>query len=413
MTHAEGMTDIRAGVRGFFARPIFSDYRTLAILWGVLAIVAALTKGWEHGQLNNNFLIYRQVFLHLTEMKPLYAYYPGEYFDHNLYGPLFSMVIAPFAVLPKFAGIVCWMLAMCAVLYAAILKMPLAKGAKIFILWYVSNEVLGALFMCQFNIVITALVVTAYTAVRKNRPGLAAFCIMLGTMTKLYGIAGLAFLPFARRKWRLAGWMAVWGALFFVLPMAFSSPGYVVGQYGEWFATLMDKNALNNEAFYQNISLIGMTHRVSGAEFSDVWILVPGALLFLLPGLRRGQYRYAGFQWGVVASVLMCIILFSTGSESSGYIIALTGVAIWYVTAPWKRSTADVVLLIFVLVLSSFGHSDLVPKAIRNGIIKPYALKALPVTIVWLKLIWEMCTRDYRPRVNREESLAEVDPLDP
>ena len=29
--------------------------------------------------------------------------------------------------------------------------------------------------------------------------------------------------------------------------------------------------------------------------------------------------------------------------------------------------------------------------------IQPYALKALPVTIVWLQLCWEMWTRDYTP----------------
>ena len=140
-----------------------------------------------------------------------------------------------------------------------------------------------------------------------------------------------------------------------------------------------------------------MTHRITMAEFDDIWILIHAAALFLLPSYRIGQYGYKGFQWALVASVLMVIILFSTGSESSGYVIAISGVAIWYVTAPWKRSTADLVLLIFALVISSFGHSDLMPKIIKNGVIKPYALKALPITIIWLKLIWEMCTRQYRP----------------
>lgn len=179
--------------------------------------------------------------------------------------------------------------------------------------------------------------------------------------------------------------------------MLISSPEYIISQYGEWFTTLVDKNALNENAIYQNISFIGMTHRVSGMQFSDMWILIPAALLFLLPSYRVKQYGYKGFQWALVASVLMVIILFSTGSESSGYVIAISGVAIWYVTAPWKRSNTDVVLLIFALVISSFGHSDLMPKIIRNGLIKPYALKALPITIIWLKLIWEMLTRDYRP----------------
>lgn len=383
-------------IRDFFRLPVFSDYRTIAILWGVLAVVAALTKGGLDVHINN-FIIFRQVFWHMVDFKSLYAYYPEEYSDHNLYGPLFGIVIAPYALMPKFISLVCWLLSLCAVLYAAILRMPLSHKAKIFILWYVSNEVLGALFMAQFNIVIAALIIASYTAIDRDRNGWAAMFIMLGAMTKLYGILGLAFLPFSKHKIRLIGYCALWGVVFFVLPMLISSPEYIISQYGEWFTTLVDKNALNENAIYQNISFIGMTHRVSGMQFSDMWILIPAALLFLLPSYRVNQYGYKGFQWALVASVLMVIILFSTGSESSGYVIAISGVAIWYVTAPWKRSNTDVVLLIFALVISSFGHSDIMPKIIRNGLIKPYALKALPITIIWLKLIWEMLTRDYRP----------------
>lgn len=383
-------------IRNFFRLPVFSDYRTIAILWGILAIVAAFTKGGLDVHLNN-FIIFRQVFWHTVDFKSLYAYYPDEYGDHNLYGPLFSIIIAPYALMPKFLSLVCWLLSLCAVLYAAILRMPLAKKAKIFILWYVSNEVLGALFMAQFNIVIAALVIASYTAIDRDKNGWAAMFIMLGAMTKIYGILGLAFIPFSKHKIRLAAYCLMWGALFFVLPMLISSPEYIVSQYAEWFKTLVDKNALNENAFYQNISFIGMSHRVSGVQFNDLWILIPAALLFLLPSYRMSQYHYKGFQWALVASVLMVIILFSTGSESSGYIIAISGVAIWYVTAPWKRSTTDIVLLILALVISSFGHSDIMPKVIRNGIIKPYALKALPITLIWLKLIWEMCTRDYKP----------------
>lgn len=60
-----------------------------------------------------------------------------------------------------------------------------------------------------------------------------------------------------------------------------------------------------------------------------------------------------------------------------------------------KRTTADTILLLFALILGSFGTSDLMPSGIKRGLIRPYSLKALPITIVWLKLIWELCTRNY------------------
>ncbi len=205
-------------------------------------------------------------------------------------------------------------------------------------------------------------------------------------------------------------WLLIWGAIMFVLPMFISSSEYVLEQYSEWYSTIIDKNDINvavgfntQSNYYQNISVLGMTHRITQMAFSDIYILLPAMLLFLLPYLRTSQYANHGFQWGIVASVLMCIILFSTGSESSGYIIAILGVALWYVTSPWERSKWDIALLIFALVLGSFGTSDLVPRFIQRSLIRPYSLKALPILLVWLKLIWELCTRNYLPQSSTQQ----------
>ena len=181
----------------------------------------------------------------------------------------------------------------------------------------------------------------------------------------------------------------------FVAPMVLSSPEYVVGQYQAWFVDLVSKNSENAEALMQNISLLGMTHRVTGLEFSDLWLILPGIVMFGIPYLRISQYKHVAFRQTLLASVLMFTVLFSTGSESSGYIIALIGVVIWYTAAPWKRSKWDIALLVFVFVLTSLSPSDLFPAYLRKEWVQPYALKALPVTIVWFKLCYEMYTQDY------------------
>ncbi len=391
------------GIAGFFKSPFFQSYWTIAILWVLFAVIVTFTKGGLDGMKMNNFLIFRQVFWHTVDQQSLYAYYPDQYYDHNLYGPLFSLIIAPFAVLPKFFGILTWLLALGATIYAAIIKLPLSKANRILIFWFVSNEVLSAMMMGQFNIAIAAIMIGAYAAVRADRNWLATLLIVVGTLTKIYAILGFAYFFFTRKKWNFIGWSLLWGVVLFIAPMAISSPEYIVGQYHEWIVTLLDKNALNVEVglntagnYYQNISALGMAHRISGADFSDSYILLPAILLYLLPFVRYRQWPAYGFQWGVVASSLMCIILFSTGSESSGYIIAMLGVILWYITAPGKRNWWDTALLIFALVLGSFGTTDLVPRALQRAFIRPYSLKALPVLLVWLKLIWEMCTVDYR-----------------
>jgi hypothetical protein len=70
-------------------------------------------------------------------------------------------------------------------------------------------------------------------------------------------------------------------------------------------------------------------------------------------------------------------------------------VAIWFGAVPWKRSRLDLCLLVFCFILTSLSSTDLFPGDLRTYVIRAFSLKALPVVIIWLKLVWEMCTRDY------------------
>ena len=378
------------------AKPFFRDFRTLAGLWLLLGVLAAVMKMHSH----NNFLVFRGSFWHAWQGLPLYAEYPQEYWDINHYGPLFSLVIAPFAVVPEWLGLLMWCVALSLGLYVAVRRSLLTSGQQLFVLWFCAHELLTALYMQQFNIAIAAIIVGAFFLIEKERDATAAFFIVLGTLVKIYGIVGLAFFFFSKHKIRFIGALVLWSAVMFVAPMVLSSPDYVVGQYQAWFVDLVSKNSENGEALMQNISLLGMTHRVTGLEFSDLWLILPGLVMFGIPYLRISQYQHMAFRQTLLASVLMFTVLFSTGSESSGYIIALVGVVIWYTAVPWQRNRWDVALLVFVFVLSSLSPSDLFPAYLRKEWVQPYALKALPVTIVWLKLCWEMWTRDYSPIEN-------------
>ena len=378
------------------AKPFFRDFRTLAGLWLLLGVLAAVMKMHSH----NNFLVFRGSFWHAWQGLPLYAEYPQEYWDINHYGPLFSLVIAPFAVVPEWLGLLMWCVALSLGLYVAVRRSLLTSGQQLFVLWFCAHELLTALYMQQFNIAIAAIIVGAFFLIEKERDATAAFLIVLGTLVKIYGIVGLAFFFFSKHKVRFVAALAVWSAVMFVAPMVLSSPDYVVGQYQAWMVDLASKNSENAEALMQNISLLGMTHRVTGLEFSDLWLIVPGLVMFGIPYLRINQYQNVAFRQTLLASVLMFTVLFSTGSESSGYIIALVGVVVWYTAAPWQRNRWDVALMIFVFVLTSLSPSDLFPAYLRKEWVQPYALKALPVTIVWFKLCYEMWTRDYSPIEN-------------
>ena len=375
----------------FLQKPFFSDYRTIFGLWLLLTVIATLLKLSKH----NNFLIFRYVYWHTIEQLPLYVAY-DEYWDTNHYGPFFSLVIAPFAMLPVRWGLFFWLIVLSLSLYYAIRKLPFPDRKRIFLYWFCAHELLTALFMSQFNIAIAAIIVATFYCIEKEKDIWAACFIMLGTFVKLYGIVGLAFFFFSKHKVKFLLALLGWALVMFVAPMAISSPDYIISQYVGWWDSLSAKNAENIFSGGQNISLLGMVRKISGcASYSDLWLILGGLIIFGLPYLRIAQYKYKAFRYALLASVLLFVVLFSTGSESSTYIIAFVGVGIWYWSVPWKRSKWDIALMIFAFILTSFSPSDLFPAYLRKEFVQPYALKALPCAIIWFKLSYEMCFRNY------------------
>ena len=379
-------------VKRFLSHPLLSNRRLLLGIWIILSLAGMLKFHRSY----NNFLIFKGVYWHTVNGTSLYAAYPTEYGDVNHYGPLFSLIIAPFAILPEWIGMLQWLLFLSGWLFAAIYWSGLRKSQQVYIYWFCGFTLLTALFMQQFNIAIAAIILSSFFLIEKEHEGWAAFFIVLGTLVKLYGIVGLAFFFFSKHKLRLILWLAVWSVILFLAPMAISSPDYIIGQYQEWYSSLVAKNTENIHSIAQNISFLGMIRRTTGfTNYSDLWLIIPGMALFALPYLRFSQYKNLAFRETILASVLMFVILFSTGSESSGYIIALIGVCIWYTATPWKRGKWAIALMVFVFILSGMGNSDLIPKWIRHDYIQQYALRALPISILWLWLCYELCTKDY------------------
>lgn len=383
---------VQCKCRAFLAKPFFHDKRTLLWLWTLLPIIATVFKLHR----NNNYLIFRGVFWHTVNQTSLYGAYPNEYFDVNHYGPLFALVVAPFAVMPVWLGMLFWNVALSLCLYVAISRSQLKYKQQIFIYWFCAETLLTSLFMQQFNIAIAAIIIASYFLIERERDFWAAFLIVLGTFVKLYGVVGLAFFFFSKHKGRFVFSLLLWAVVLFVAPMLISNADYVIGQYHEWYVTLLEKNGENLQSIAQNISLLGMVRRITGnLLYSDLWLIAPALVLFFIPYFRFSQYRNAMFRQTYLASVLLFVVLFSTGSESSSYIIAISGACIWYLSAPWQRNRWDVVFMVMVLMISGFGSSDLYPRCIRHDLIQIYSLKALPCTLVWLKLCYEMMFKNY------------------
>ena len=386
-------------------KKLFANYRFITILWFALALATVVQNVWIAGKFNN-YLIFDGVFWHTLKQLPLYLPYPDEYFDTNHYGILFSAVIAPFALLPKWIGCSLWIMANAAFLYWAIRQLPLSKKAIIAVLLIAAHDMYTAAAMQQFNISVIALLVGAFVFIERRQSHWATLLIVIGTLTKLYGIVGLAFFFFAKDKWRFIWSGLFWLIILFCLPMLYSSPDYVVSQYFDWYASLAEKNVSNlNTTTYnlQNLSLLGFLQRTGIYNNNSIVILI-GLGLFALPYLRIQQYKNLNFRLLLLASVSIFLCLFSTGTENSTYIVAYVGVGIWFMVSELHPKLK--ITLLVLAMLGSLSPTDLF-KPLKEPYIIRYSLRAVPVTLVWLAIVYEMLfiqVRDKKDENNRNNN---------
>jgi hypothetical protein len=345
---------------------------------------------------DNNYQIFKNVFYHIIEEKSLYASYPNLYFDYNHYGPIFGLFIAPFAIMPDGLGMVLWCIFNALVLVYAISQLNLESSKINLILWICLHEFLTTSLGQQFNPIMTSIIILSYVLIEKEKDFWSACLIILGTFIKLYGIVGLAFFFFSKNKMKFIGSLAFWSVVFFVLPMAISSPEFIINSYSEWFARLLEKNNENGSFdSMQDISIMGLFKKILNMpNLSNLLFLIPGIVLFGLPYLRFNMFSNKKFQLLLLSSVLIFTVIFSSGSESPTYIIAFAGVAIWFIIQEEKTKWTWF-LFIFALLLTSFSPSDLFPKYIKETYIKPYSLKALPCVLIWFQITYELITTQF------------------
>lgn len=375
---------------------LISDPKYIFGIYFLVAAASAIAKFLGGPLKYNNYLIFKNVFLNTLHQQNIYLHYPEAHFDSNHYGIFFSVLIAPFALLPDWLGMVLWNLANTAVFLYAIHKFPFSRQYRAFFAWLCLQEFITAAVSLQFNIALTGLLILSAVFVYERKEAKSAIAILIGFFVKLYGIAGLSSFFFIKNKLRfIVAFLAV-GVLFLLLPMVFSSPEFGLRSYVDWYKSLSEKN-MSNQVLgnRQDYSLMGIVRRVSGeAGIPNLAFLLPGIFVFALPYIRIKQYKNLAFQMMILASTLLFIVLFSSGSESPTFIIAVAGVMLWFLMQK-NKSAVDIALLLFVIILTCFSFSDLFPKSIKENYIMKYSLKALPCCLVWFRVCYELMTKDF------------------
>lgn len=371
------------------------EFSFAAIFWVAIctiSIIAQVAKGITH---NNNYLIFINVFFHSLDKLNLYAAYPAAYGDTNHYGPFFSLIIAPFAALPKTIGLFLWCMANAFVLLYAIKKLPISNNHKNIILLIGIVEMLTSLHNVQFNPMATSFILFSYILVKSKNDFWATMYIAAGILIKLYGIVGLAFFLFSDNKLKFILSFAFWMIVFFALPMLISSPQFVIQSYTDWYNSLSTKNTENLTSDMQGMTAMKVLQKVFHLSFiTNGMIILAGFVVYLCTLFKHKYFNNINFQLNYLASLLIAVVIFSTSAEAATFIFAMVGVGIWFINQKEKTWTV-ISLLIFAILITSLSSTDLFPKIIKQNYVRPYALKALPCLFIWIFIAYQLLFKKY------------------
>ena len=354
--------------------------RWLLALYATSAVLVAIQKGVLTQ--SNNFAVFRWAAINLLAGADLYAAHPGQHVDFYKYSPTFALLFLPFARPPFALALLAWNLLNALLLYYALVRLlPGRPGVIALALVYL--ELLLSMQYTQSNALVAASMILAFLAFERGRQLGAALWIALGTFIKLFPLAGVTLALFHPRRWRFAVLLAGLAVALAALPLVVVSPDALAAQYRSWRA-IEAVDTLN-----RGYSLMQYLYMWFGADWPNWPVQLAGTVLLLLPlalGRRRwGEYR---FRLRFFCSILVYVVLFNHQSETATFVIAFTGIAIWYVSSernPWRTAVVAAMLLVMLL-----HDVEIVPLWVKDQIFVPHRLKGIPCVAAWFAMQAEL-----------------------
>jgi hypothetical protein len=357
-------------------------------LYALLAVAASLIAYAWGGQATasthfNNYLIFKTSFPDLLAGRDLYVTHAGPHYDLYKYSPVFALSCGVFVAMPDWLGLLLWNLLNAGVLFSAIRAIPrLSEGQKAFVVLFVALELLTNMQNAQSNGLMAGLMIRAHNGLEGGRVGRAALFVALAAFLKPFGLVAAALFVLYPRRTRFCLALAGWAIVLAVLPVVATPPRTLLMQYASWYAMLQADYARS-----LGLSVAGGLEAWLGLVPDKRLVALTGAALFGLAYLNRRAWEQPGFRLLLLASVLVWAVIFNHKAESPTFVIAVSGVGLWYVAQ--RRNTLDLVLLLFVFVLTSLSPTDLFPAGVRSGVILHWRLKALPCILVWVKILYD------------------------
>lgn len=336
----------------------------------------------------NNYIIFKQSFFHLINNTDLYILHPDKQWDLYKYSPTFALLMAPMALLPDWLGLLLWNALNVFVFFWALWKVPFEGERKRWLaLAFILIELITSIQNSQSNALIAGMLIFAFLAMEKRQLAIASLLITGTVFIKLFGIVAFALLIFYPNKFKAVLYTIGWTIVLAALPLAVVSPSQLIAQYQSWLYMLQ-----NDHSISWGFSVAGWLYTWFGIEMKSYNVLI-GAILLLLPLAKYKLYAEVKFRLFFLASLLIWVVIFNHKAESPTFIIAVSGIAIWFFSQTVKFE--NLVLIVLALVFTILSPTDIFPRYIRNTYIAPYAVKAVPCIIIWVKIVYDMLT--YKP----------------
>jgi hypothetical protein len=383
------------------------NQKHLLILFLGVAIFASLQSYFgglksfvEGGRLYttyNNYIIFKQSFFHLIGGQDLYAQFVEEQGDLFKYSPAFALIFSALAVLPDVLGLSLWNILNTLVLFYSVYYLPqLNVRTKGLILVFVVVELLTSVQNEQSNALIAGLLLFTFGFLERGKYWLASFCLVSTIFIKLFGIVGLALFLLYPNKLKLTYTTVVWVVIFTALPLLVVNVDQFIFLYKSWANLLANDHSISD-----GLSVIGWLKTWFNLNLNKTYVSLAGAVLFCIPLLRVNEYKNYTFRSLMLASVMIWVVIFNHRAESPTFIIAITGVALWYYSQSQKKE--NYVLLVLAFVFTALSPTDLFPRFIRNEWMKPYVVKAVPCILIWAKITYDLLLVKLTPRLERED----------
>ena len=352
----------------------------------IIAIQAFLLGDKYYGNVGpythyNNYIIFKESFVHLVNGENLYATYPSQHWDIFKYTPTLALFFGIFKIFPDVIGLALWNSINAGILLWSLIRL---KQHLKFSLWlpiiFVIPDLITSIQNFQSNALIAALIIHAWIFLERKNVGPAVFCIAAAMFIKPFAIVAFAMFLLYPYKLKSAVWTVVATLMLFVLPIPITGFSALIAHYSDWMTMLQ-----NDHDIAVGISVTGILQSITGAAISKTFVLFVGAAIFMLPFIWFRNFVDVHFRAMILASVLIWIVIFNHKAESPTFIIAVSGVAIWFLTS--DKRIYEKILLILCFILTCLSASDIFPTSIREEIVKPYNLKALPCIVIWLVII--------------------------